>query len=497
MKNKSFFPFVKFKDFGHFVRDYNLLLILCVFCLSVLSFFMGDRINIGGGFGWDGFLLGELAGDFYTRLEAGVNQFWIARTFPSFLVFHILQVLRLESTPQNIIYTFSCLNIFSVTFAAYIWCLIARELKIGLQGQWLGFIALFLNHAVLKTTSYLPVQTDAIAYGIGMAMLYFYLKGKTLWLYFLLLLGLFTWPTILHMGALMLLFPRQFNNTELSQSSKIKYHLHRWIALIPALAGGIYMYILLPGNIDYLDRGKPLQSVGYLSLAIATSYLFFGLSEILNNSSFFRWQNLQAYLQRKSFYLTFIILLVLLILPAQFATIPGKDQTLGHTLYLITLTSILQPGVFFLAHIIYWGPCVILMAFLWRPICQLVQQYGWGLTLWIALSLVHSLDSESRHFVTFYPLLVPFFVKVTEKFKWTNQQYWGLAIASLLVSKIWLTIGSIGGDPRQFPSQIFFMNHGPWISNTMYAVQGGIACFLTYWLYDFYLRRRSHKDLRE
>ena len=34
------------------------------------------------------------------------------------------------------------------------------------------------------------------------------------------------------------------------------------------------------------------------------------------------------------------------------------------------------------------------------------------------------------------------------------------------------TVDPMGGDLLQFPFQYFFMNHGPWMSNQMYIVQG-------------------------
>jgi len=70
--------------------------------------------------------------------------------------------------------------IILLTLLAYVWCLIARELDIGMRGKWLGFVALFVNFAVLKQAGYYPVLTDVPAYALGALTLLFYLKRSTI-----------------------------------------------------------------------------------------------------------------------------------------------------------------------------------------------------------------------------------------------------------------------------------------------------------------------------
>jgi hypothetical protein len=284
---------------------------------------------------------------------------------------------------------------------------------------------------------------------------------------------------------------RDAENQALTRVNPPPYKLHYILAALPTLAAFIYMQELLPGDLDYLGRGVPLARVGYLSIAIATSYLFFGLSELLRNQQFYNVSLWLNYARSWQFWTKFAVLLLLFKLPSLLATAGGNPMTLGHILYLVVLMSILQPGIFWVAHIVYFGPVLILALFFWRPICQWLHHYGPGLTLWACLLFTFSLDSESRHLSDFYPVLIPFVVLATTKLRttWQPWHYYFLAGVAFFWSKWWLVFsGAEVSAQREFPSQLYYLNHGPWMSNLMYAIQAALVLFLMYVVYDLYIR---------
>jgi hypothetical protein len=149
------------------------------------------------------------------------------------------------------------------------------------------------------------------------------------------------------------------------------------------------------------------------------------------------------------------------------------------------VTAVSVPGVFFVAHVVFYGPVIWLALFLWRPTCRLIREHGVGLTLNIALGLILGLCSESRGIINFLPLLVPFVNKATDSLHWGPRQYGLVVLATLVSSRIWLTInqGPFVGRPLRFPDQLLFMCVGPWMSYGMYAAQGAITLLAGVLLY--------------
>lgn len=473
------------------LQRYELLIILGAFVSALIPFLSTDKIPVADGFPGDAGIYGYLAQDFYGRWAEGVNSFYLGRSLPSLVLHHILHLFTASPTNEQVLAAFGVLSLVSITATGYGWCLVVRSLNLSQGGAWLGFIGLFLNHHVLKTSGQYPMLTDFCAYALGLWLFYCYLERHRWGMVAVTIALTFTWPSGIYMCTLLLLFPRPENSLVQQPLKLPPYKLHYWLALLPTIAGGIYMQTMLGGENDYLRRGVPLERVGYLSLAIATLYLFLGLSELLRNAQFYRWSTWSKSLTRWQFWAKLAGLAFLYELPGLLATAGGNPMTLGNILHLVVRMSILQPGIFWVAHVVYYGPVIILALFFWRPICHHLQQQGLGLTAWVALMFVLSLDSESRHLTNFYPVLITFIVLVTESLRrhWQPWHYWALGILGVLTSKVWLTLSDGVFSPhREFPGQFYYMNHGQWMSNFMYAIQMPIVLVLMYVVYDLWLR---------
>src|SRR5205823_5122586 len=64
---------------------------------------------------------------------------------------------------------------------------------------------------------------------------------------------------------------------------------------------------------------------------------------------------------------------------------------------------------------LYFGPLVLSLVWFWRPVCRLIHRHGEGMTLVAALAVPFSLFSESRCWIAFVPVLVPFAIKVLDE----------------------------------------------------------------------------------
>lgn len=470
------------------------LVILAAFLLATSGYMLAEKISIGGGFGWDGVTYGELARDFYHEtFEAPLDAYRVQRIAPPFLVHFGLRLLGLSLSDPNIIHGFGALNIICLTLLACCWNRVTRELKISSAGVWLGFCGLFLSYAVSKNGTYYPVLTDIPAMAIGGGMLVCYLESRRIPLLMLAAIGAFTWPTLLAQGVLLALFPREPGRSD--HLTNAPRHLN---AVVAALAA-YYLVMLDVGIIKVLPPTvwsgvTPIRSVIWLSVAVAAMFLFQVVYRLLD----WNWQyDIRRCVQLKFWTNTLVVLVVAFGIKVTQATWATKPSILAPQTYLlfVGLWTIAKPGVFLLAHILYFGPCLILGIFLWKSTSRHVRQAGLGMTLMMLFGCSLAMDSESRHVINFVPAFVAFVVKATEARRWTTRQYLFLASLSLLLSKCWLTInvGPMVGNAFAWPDQRFMMTVGPFMSDEMYLWQGAIVVVVAAIIYVVCFRPPSEQ----
>jgi hypothetical protein len=87
--------------------------------------------------------------------------------------------------------------------------------------------------------------------------------------------------------------------------------------------------------------------------------------------------------------------------------------------------------------------------------------------------VIHSIDSESRHFNYLIPLVFPFIVKAIEPLRWTRAQYGLVMVLAAISTKAWLSIrGKFHDNTFMFPDQLYTMHPGrSWA--TMYLPHRG------------------------
>jgi hypothetical protein len=143
----------------------------------------------------------------------------------------------------------------------------------------------------------------------------------------------------------------------------------------------------------------------------------------------------------------------------------------------IFVRSITLPGIFLVAHAVYYGPMFLLYLVLWKDISQDVRQLGYGYLLIAAFTMVLSLNSESRHWLHAYPFLAVLGLRAIQRRGLERKLWPALVFGTLAASKTWFHINAplMYGPYTQFPGQRLFMNKGPWMSADMYLVQGLVA----------------------
>jgi hypothetical protein len=172
-------------------------------------------------------------------------------------------------------------------------------------------------------------------------------------------------------------------------------------------------------------------------------------------------------------------------------SIPTTTGNISVTLGQLAYTPVVRPGIFVVAHIALYGPFFILLLFYWKRTCDLLHENGIGVTLAAFAGLLLSINSQSRIWINVFPMVLPFLIKALDDRIWRFREVALLAGSSLLLSKVWFTINTapFHGRLLEFPDQGFLMAFGPWMSPTMYALQGTVFLALGVALYTVFCNR--------
>jgi hypothetical protein len=166
------------------------------------------------------------------------------------------------------------------------------------------------------------------------------------------------------------------------------------------------------------------------------------------------------------------------------------------------LTSVTLPGVFLVAHVVFFGPGFLLLGLFFRPFCRAAQRLGPGATLYFAGSLLFLLNASSRVSFAAWPMLMALLVEVLDEQLIPGRQRLGIGVAAVLLARplvpIWPLMATASFKEAQvpdfirwmrtwlplqnlyagtwrfldFPHQYFHMTNGPWMSVEMYVLQG-------------------------
>jgi hypothetical protein len=450
-------------------RHTDRAIVLAALLIATIGFLASEKIGLNDGLGWDGAIYAGWVGDFPGALREGIDAYRIQRVFPAALAHYVLHIFESEISTRHVIRAFGALNILCTVLVALLWCRIARELEISDAGKWLGFAGLIFSFAMTKYASFNPVLTDTTAMAISTAMCYCYLRRWQFRMLAVITLGAFTWPTLIYIGAVLVLFPRRPEldvqvgpaprNANLALAGLVTFYVGLWtIYVLRDIKGPVFGFL------------GPIEAVVPLSVCVLLVYLYFGLQELLNNARLF--QPAQYFTPGNGLAVLALVVVIVGIkaVQAEASVRPGY-MGLKTYLLLIGIEPVAKPGVSIVAAVAFFGPLVIVAMFVWKPVCTLIHRHGLGLTLAVIIGLIHTIDSESRHFNYLIPLVVPMVVKAIEPMGWRRGQYGFIVSLAALSTKAWLSIkGNFNDNVFLYPDQLYSMHLGPFMSTEMYVV---------------------------
>lgn len=472
----------------------DIYLVIIAGLIAWSSFFFGETIPIHGGLGWEGIDYWGWVKDLPFHLtEIGFDRYRVQRILPSAILYFSFRVLQIEPTISNTLCGFAALNILSISLIAHFWCLTANQLGISTRGKWLGIIGLLLNYAVLKFSGFYAAMTDMPAYASSAAMVYFYLSRQRLALWGVTAAAAFLWPTQLYIGTILSLFPRQeegrrndrvrIGQTEASEQTAGKgapWHLNIVIAFFAAYYWCFWAsYVCGRIQMPLFGGIFPIRSLLPLSLLISGVYVFFVLKPLLNDRRLFQLHFPPSVSTVAWSFGSLLLVVVVKYVQTQLSNRAGYFGFNNH-LFVVGISAVAKPGLFLVAHFVYFGPFWLLAVVYWPTVCRLIHaQNGPGLTAAIAIGMCHALQAESRHFVYVVPLILPFVVQAIEPLEWTRGKLVFLTFLSIIASKCWLFMGGDFVDNvNVFPDQYFWMNIGTFMTDETYVWQliGLIVC---------------------
>jgi hypothetical protein len=491
--------------FARFLRSTNSLMAAVFLLIGVANIVWAERSEVADGLGWDGVIYASWVKDFQGVLTRGVANYYTARVLPSAIVHYGMRLLSIPLENRNIILSFDVYNLVLLCLSAYVWGLIGDKLSVGDRGKWLGFCLLFLNYANLKQVFYLPVQIDTTAFTFGFLTLYFFLTDNRAGTLIVILLGGLVWPTVPLMAALLYVLPYRREDQPMPASPHSAPRI-RWSTFLAAAVSASTLIMLLdltayrlPERIAYFPRILRIDSsLIYLSVAVVPIYLFLTLRAAADEGLFDVRRLLAAIRWKRAAAAVVALLVVGLV---RHAISNGVDISWGSpkSFFIYTLlSSLTEPLIFLIAHVVYFGPAILLLVFFWRPFCEALNRYGIGLRILVLLNLLLSINPQSRYEINVLPIFVAVLVVVLirEMTSWRSFIFW--ALLCLAYSKVWCvfnTAPQVDDGTMDVllkpPLQNMFMNIGPWMSRQMYFVQAVAVALTALLIYFVALRNRK------
>ena len=243
---------------------------LCIMATYIIVSFSGqEKVVVYKGLGWDGFLYWKIISNYEKWLRNNYfNKYRVQRILPVSIIYSGIKSANAASrfftkneidfSPNSVIKAFMIMNGLCIVLAAFYLLRIAEVLALSHRQKLMLIICTFSSFAFLKQLFYYPVLTDYMAFGIGTAMLYYYLVNSKVGVLITLVLGSFTFPNIIYCGSILYLFPYKTGSKK-TNTSKIFSYLPAAFFILFTLYAALF----------------ELQTKNYFSLFLTLLYLWF------------------------------------------------------------------------------------------------------------------------------------------------------------------------------------------------------------------------------
>jgi len=441
----------------------------------------GEMIPIRDGIGYDGTTYSAMTRDPMKIVFGGIlDVHRVQRVVPSLVVFAVLWPFGLNESNPAIVLAFQVMNFALMAAAAYVWWLIARRLNLSRAAGWVGFFALVVNYGLFKVQAYSPTMTDTFGFFLGLVVLACVVFKRPGLLPWVAVVGAFTWPTVTYSALGLYVFSRPGG----------PLRPNRWwgvavagIAAIAIPAFAVYSYRcgpdVCPSSLMYGSVVPALLPISVVILAVVIYLALRPVVEVLTVPAVLRaldWRRLLV-----------AALLMLLITRVQHDMADPSFRTVGRTLYNTALGGIAKAAGNLVAHAVYYGPALLLLALTWRRAVREVRQFGTGFILLLLGFLLIAVTNEARILMNEWPMFALMAALVVDKLEWRRFEAVVFGLLALVTSRLWFPVnhGQYVGHWSNYPEQYYGMSMGLKMTVFSYTLMG-FGCLVTaailYWL---------------
>ncbi len=412
----------------------------------------GHLITVRGGVGFDGRTYATAAADF----PRSVSAYRVWRVGPSLAVGAALKILGINKPSTVAVVTlFRMLNLGACIAAVLTWFGIARTVRLGSLGAWFGFTALFLNFGVFRFPWIYPVLADTSAFAVTLLLVLAYLRHKR---GAVLLLGLasgFIWQLTFYAALVMLILPADWADEE-----KRAKPAPGWI--VAGIGGGAAAIwaLLLPAWNPSWKHGFPVAA------ALLGAYVLGAAAPLLRHLFTLRPRQFVS----RSIALGLIGSVTLVaatyylhhLMASSRATDPSALDAITNWL----ATAIAVPGAFLVAHVVYFGPWLLLAVFLWPRVVRRGAGHGPAFAVLMFVTALIAVGSESRHLLPNMIFLALPATQAVDEFRLRPVWLALFAAASVVWTRPWIDTGVVA------PGHAYGMNIGPQMLLSEFAIYG-------------------------
>src|SRR4051795_7639571 len=459
-------------------RRTNALMAAAMLLAGLPNVFWAEKVTVGAGFGWDGVLYARWVRDFFRLVFIErVPEYNLQRIVPSAILHYTFRLLGIAPTDANILRAFDVYHLILLTIGAWVWGRIADRLGITTRGKWLGFAFLFLNYATLKLNFYTPASTDTTAFFLGMLLFYAYVAERPLGILAVMVVSYFTWPTLPLFAAILYVFPRRREIVAPAPPSK-RLNVLAAAGAAAAVALGTFLLAVPLRATSFFIFGNFLRidyPILYISIACSSAYVFAAVRRAVDDDRLYNVRRWLADIRWSRAVVALLLLGTLKLISRSLANgLPGPLNPKLFAAYSV-LAAVSDPFLFLVAHVVYFGPAVLLLMLLWKHVCAEAAAFGFGMQLFLLLNIAFSLNSQSRYNIPAVPVLFALVVLAMQRRQLSRGVVIALTMLAVACSKVWYIMNTApqiyDGTMAcllRFPLQHMFMNSGPWMSREMY-----------------------------
>ncbi len=385
-------------------------------------------------------------------------------------------------------------NSICLVASIFCWAKIVERLAITGAVAVLSYFMLFISVGNLKMPSFYVIIGDLPMLLFGVGAIYLYLANRRGWLMGFGILSGFIRSGLPEMAALLLMFPHVTHGTRSSSGGHLGYVAAGLGGAI--LAAGVAYCIDDPQHLLYTQHLQDSVAVRLLSGAIACAYVTVGLYFL------FRRVRLDDAIPQIRHVLSALAVVAGVATPLWLFAGP-TDLSYLEFFKRGVYTGSAFPGISLVAHIVYFGPGILLVILLWPKVADAARELGTGFVAMLGLGVCLSIFSESRTITAYIPAFILALILALARMG--HLRKWGfVACATLCVlfSKVWMQMAVTDrffDGPGLVPLQRYFMNFGPWFSPRSYLWQGLAillaSAILISWLYGpIHSKRRTNRQ---